>query len=70
MDEIISNCVLSLSKKELYKIGIRNMMDAAVRQLMRESEDKFADVTCDKLKDFDNMYQFILTIKEVNGSNE
>ncbi len=70
MNEIIRSTALTFSKRDICKQGIRNLIETVLMHLMRGSEDAFADHISEDLKDFDNNYQFILTIKELENPNE
>lgn len=68
--EIVNNCAITISKKELLGYGIEITFEAAINSLIKSSMSDFIDLIAQDLKDTGNDYQFILTIKKLESDQK
>ena len=66
MNEIIFNTVISFSKKEIVKNGIKESLDAIAGSFANAVISKYVDMISEDLKDEENIYQFILSVNKVS----
>ena len=64
VNEINVNTCFTFTKKDVVKNGMSHVFEAASESLCDKIEPEFLELILDDLKEIDNTYQFILTIKK------
>lgn len=66
MKEVVYNTAIKFTKKELIMCGIGECIQASVSALLNNARSQFADLILQDLKDENNNFQFVLTIKRLD----
>lgn len=67
MKEVVYTTAVTFSKKDIVMNGIGEAIHSAMMQMLHNAHGQFADLICSDLRDQDNNYQFILTIRPLEG---
>ena len=70
ISEATSSTVFGFSRKDVLKYGLRQALVPSIEALKNHIEDNFVDFVDANLQEEDNQYQFILTIKKIEVSED
>lgn len=70
MNEITFNTLRIFGRKELILQGIESILETAAFSLANSVKPKLVDLISEDLKEENNKYQFILTVKKIEDKHE